>query len=430
LKKYVPILLLLWSTALQGSVQLEHLIGRPDFTVDDLSLAGRHERLNKYFRGVLQNNDVLILAESAHGHGRSLDAQAVILKELLDSSAISSIYLEANWMTCDKINSTLRKKGVTARSEVEQFINSYELLYWKKTGFWDYLAGKIAAGKVELKGFDITNPSPDIVNQLYKEALTLKTIVSIDPDAIKQAKSVFGNGFAGWQEGSLFYDTYYQKLKRFIDKVSSEYERIGDFYRAKQWASILDFFYWMVKRSYPLRNNKAVNQIEDNLQLTSFHAIRDSLMAVKFLEQMTEETGKVACSMSAYHALRNSNLIPGFGDCCKKAAIKTMGETIAATSAFKLFSVCFIAAEGHYGVLSNASHQPFALPKPKPGSLEYLLSKQNETFSYYEMNERWAQTSFEMNVLFNEYRKSTWANNYSGIFFINSMTPLKLYSEQ
>src|SRR5688572_21035659 len=74
--------------------------------VDSLSL--------QIIESTLNNNNILVLAEQNHGDGSSYDAQCMLLKGLIDSEKIQSIYIESSWLNCEKIMSLLRDSGRTA----------------------------------------------------------------------------------------------------------------------------------------------------------------------------------------------------------------------------------------------------------------------------------------------------------------------------
>ena len=139
---------------------------------------------------IISKNKILFLSESDHGHGSSMDAQCMILKGLIDSSKLDILYIESSWINCDRITSTLVQKGITGIEEAKRYIQSYELLYWVKTGFWDYLANKIIEGKVLLKGFDIAGVSPIIAKELFSESLQL----TFSKDFVSKNKNDFKDG--------------------------------------------------------------------------------------------------------------------------------------------------------------------------------------------------------------------------------------------
>ena len=391
-----------------------------------------NNELNDCFRKILSNNDVLLLAETDHGHGSSLIAQAKILKGLIDSNKISDLYIESNRINCDKITTILKEQGTRAILEAEKYFNTSELIYWKKIGFWNFLADHIANGKLKLKGIDIDGISPKIMKELYEEALSLKTVRNLASSdslmMVQKINPVIGNSFSGWQRGSMFYWSDYIDLEKFVNMVCEEYTQMGNSQRVWQWKCVLRFFYWMVRRAEPLKDNFYVNQIENIKQNTSFNSVRDSFMAVNFFEQYRKGE-KATVSLSAYHALKKSFLIEGFEKCCKDISTKTMGEYLDKTLGNSVYSVCFPTASGTYGILRHEQLKAFSIKKPKRKSLELDLYKDNVEYCFidFSSDKEWNNKSFEMNVIFYKYRKSVWGLNYSSVFFIRRMEPMKLF---
>ncbi len=378
------------------------------------------------------SKEIIILSESDHGHGSSLDAQCAILKMLIDSSKIHSLYLESNWINCDRIMEILKAKGEAGIQDAKKFIRTVELKYWTVTGFWEYLAGKIASGKLKLKGFDISGLSPTIANELFNEAIELPSVKDFASQHIKEYKLVKWcfDYFEGWNTGSVMQDKEYWEINVFINAIIDSYTARKNLYRVKEWRSILNYFYWMLKRGEPLQGNKYSNEIKTDKQFSIFYSVRDSLMADLFLKEYSEDSNdKVACSMAAYHAMRNSKIIEKMDDCCKDNNIMTMGEIIDKKLPNKIYNICFVAASGSYGVEDLGPAPESKIKKPVIGSLEYTLNKMNFPYCFVNLCDmKSAAGPFFMNAVFNRFLKSEWKDNFSGVLFIKEMKPLVLIS--
>lgn len=385
--------------------------------------------LNEFNRAFseFKQNDILILAESDHGHGSSMEAQASILKSLIDSSKIHSLYLESNWMNCKKIMEILKSKGKSGIKESMDYIQTYELKYWAKIGFWEYLAQKIIDNKLIIKGFDISGLSPLIGKELYNEAMNINSVknyIKLNQKSYVDIKWFF-EGIEGVSKFSVIYEKNYLSLAGFIDEVIRHYSTKNNSTRIKEWKSILSWIYWMYKRSDVLKENKYVNQIKTDKQFSAFYSIRDSIMADLFLESYKEDSNKkIACSMASYHAMRNGYKVTNLENCCKEDGILTMAEIVDLNLPGKIYSICFVSSSGFFGIDDIGNGVVTKIKKPKKGSIEYMLNRSGYEYCYLKLSE--IDYSFYMNVVFNRFLKSKWHNNFSGVFFIKQMKPLIL----
>ncbi len=382
----------------------------------------------KIIDSLVNRKSILILSEEDHGHGMSMDAKCMILKGLIDSSKINVLYLESSWINCDRIMDILKSKGVEGIEETVKFMRTYDLLYFVKIGFWEYLANKIISGDITLKGFDIAGISPIIGKELFEEAIKLETVkeyVARKGDKFKGVKWDFD--FFNWNTASYYRKEAFVDMSDFIREVVKEYSVKMNYYRVRQWQSISNMFYWMSVRSDAFIGNKYGNQAKNEKQNSLFHSIRDSLMAAIFLEQYKNDTSKkIVCSMSTYHAIRNSSIIEGVENCCKENVVNIIGELINKKLPGKIYNICFITASGKYGIDDLGTGIGTKIKKPIKGSLEFALNKLNLPYCFIDLNSFKSNTSFYMKAVFNRYLKSDWKNNFSGVFFIKEMKPLVL----
>src|SRR5215475_4060809 len=54
------------------------------------------------FDSILNRRDIIILSAPDHGYGAAYDVQCMLMKALIDSSRIKSIYIESSWMNCKR----------------------------------------------------------------------------------------------------------------------------------------------------------------------------------------------------------------------------------------------------------------------------------------------------------------------------------------
>lgn len=388
---------------------------------EPMELQGIHDILDK--------KDILILSEEDHGHGRSVDAQSMILKMLIDSSKIHTLYIEANWINCQKIMETLGAKGMAGKKDAEKFIYTYEMKYWVKTGFWDYLTNKIIDGTLSLKGFDMAGLSPIIAKELFAESLTIdfsKNYSDKNVENFKEVKADF-DFFEGWGTSSYVSKDGYGHLKEYISGIINYYSFKKNDKLVEQWESILNCFYWMYKRSDALVDNKYSNQILNDKQNSLFHSMRDSMMATIFLkEYLGGSNKKIVCTMASYHAMRNSSKIENIENCCKDNGVNIMGEILDKKLPGKIYNMCFITVAGKYGIDDLSIGIGTDIKKPKKGSLEFSLDKQKNKYCFIDLTNLKNNDVFYMNAVFNKYLRSSWKNNFSGVFFIKEMKPLSL----
>ncbi|MBL7709629.1 MAG: hypothetical protein JNJ86_11180 [Chitinophagaceae bacterium] len=378
---------------------------------------------------ILQNKKMLVLSESDHGHGASIDAQTMIIKGLIDSSRIRYLYIESSSINCEKICLLLKEKGKPGIQESLKYMHSLELKYWVKTGFWSYLAEKIIEGKVVLRGIDITGISPIIVKELFSDVNLSFNIIDELGFSKKESDDLkfYFDPFEGWNQSSVLQKEDIDLLKKFIDKVEIKYLNIGNKEKARQWGLVFDFFYWIYVRNASLRGNKYINQIVTTKQLSSFNSARDKMMYNIFADYLKVDTGyKSLCSISAYHGLRDSDLINEISSCCKDDSVKSLMEYFDPVFMKSVYSICFLMTEGEYGIVDWAQGGIKKVKKPIKGSLERYLSKTNYNYGFLDLRKSSFKSPFYMRVVFNKFLKGDWEKIFPGIFYIRKMTPLTL----
>jgi len=380
-----------------------------------------------YFDKVLTNHDILILAESDHGHGSSYDAQCAIIRRLVETKKVKALYIESSWLNCQKIVTLLKEKGEAGIKETEKYMLSYDLKYWVTNGFWHFIANEIIKGDLNLYGFDVSGVSPLIVTELFVEAQQLdpvKKIINYEAERFKDIRWYFED-FSGFGPQSKLYYNHYVVVEQFINLVIEAYGHTKDENRVKQWKALLNYFYWFYKRTEYLKQNKLSFHTLNDKQVSEFHKVRDSLMAASFFSTyLFSKEDKVVCTMSAYHALRNSYLINEVENCCKEKDLKTMAELLQERYGDKIFSICFITGSGEYGI-QYENYKWKKLRRPEKESLEYYLAGLKHPYIFLDFkNTSLKGNTFQMRGVFNRFLRSNWSENYSGVFFIKEMKPL------
>jgi erythromycin esterase-like protein len=357
-------------------------------------------------------------------------AQTMILKGLIDSGKIATLYTEASWMNCNRINAIFKEKGASGLEQASKYIRDYDLHYWKQNGFLAYLANKIRDGKLQLRGFDIEGIAPAIVGELMKKASQLPEVANYqrtNGEKFQLIKGYLGEeSFAGWGPQSAFYEQPYLEVQEFILPVIEAYHRQANLDLASQWQSISDLFYWMFRRTTYLTGNKFVNQIETPKQNSLFDSARDSLMAALFLKQYAKGE-KAVCLMSAFHAIRNSTGIQGIKK-YRDQRVRSMAELLDSKLGERIYSICFVRASGKSGILLFSNDNPSQVKQPVKNSLERTLQKVKENYCFVDLQQMELKDStFFMHGYYEKGLRSQWSRNFSGVFFIKVMEPLKLY---
>jgi hypothetical protein len=433
INKKAIILIFLFSRCLITQSQVKNKIFE-NLKVENIESINWKLSNNKMFdicNKIFDNHDLLILSESYHGDGSSYDAQCMILKALIDSSKINSIYTESSWINIEKINAILKQGGKDSVKSTIKYMRSVELRYWVDNGFWDYLANKIIENKIKLYGFDITGNSEYIVVELFNQSLLLsgvKKFISDKPLIFKDAALAFEH-FEGWGGQSTCNEYYYNRLNDFLKIVIKCYEEKNEVYKLKQWKTISNFFYWLYKRTLILSKNKISNVILNEKQNSLFHSIRDSLIGEIFFDYYTKNEKAVAL-MSCYHSIRNSNNIEKVSECCKDFDVHVLGEKINEFLGSKSYNICFISGSGFSAINYFGNAKGHKITKPLKGSLEHWLNKQPGSYYFVDLeNSSIRNESFYMKPVYGKYLKSNWAKNFSGAFFIKEMQPLNFKNQ-
>lgn len=377
----------------------------------------------------LQNKKILVLSEIYHGDGTSYEAQCMILKRLIDSSAIDAIYTESSWLVIEKISSILKTEGKRGIPKTAAYMRSLELKYWLSNGFWDYLANKIIEDKISLIGFDV-GASELIIDEMLNEIQSFKGIQEYKrehPYDYKLLMFEYKN-FDGWGPSSFYTEKSFLRQQAFITQIKREYSNSNCKVEVKKWQAILDYFYWMYKRSSTVKKKQGLLN-ENNLeyQRRSFNSIRDSLMASHFLSiyKSRKSNEKSVCLVSSFHGIKKTNLridyqMPGENE------LKCMGEILDQQIGEDIYNMCFIRGGGKTGINYFSKGNIEIIGNPPINSLEFFL-KSNTTAPYSIVDFEktiLSDSSFIMNATGRGYENFHWAKCFSGVFFIKNMLPL------
>lgn len=381
---------------------------------------------------VIKDKKCIVLSEPNHGYGRAFDAQSCIIKNLIETSDRKVVLLmEASWINCDMITRLLQREGISSIPKTFRYLTSMDLLYWKKTGFWDFICTKIVEGKLELKGFDIAGTSSEFVAEMFEEAKAKYKVLHYI-NSIKDAKAIgytFGS-FNGWQLQSVLDLDFYDKIKHFVQIVTSVYEQEQDYLRVEQWKGVLDFFFWIYRRTLVLKDNKIINQIENDKQSSLFWGIRDSLMAELFLKRISNYPDqKIVCKMATRHSGKKISDFQEIMKCCREQGVRSMGELISEVHPELFFSICFVTGTGQQALSLYPwqKDEGIQVRKPPNGSLEDWLMKKGGNYYFVNLeDETWRNSIFTMHAIYERFLSAQWSRHFSAVFYIREMEPLDL----
>lgn len=409
------------------------LPGNNIYPINTISWMRPDSNIAPFFDSALDNKNILMLSEADHGDGSTIEAQCAIMKALIDAGKVNTIYTESSWMVLDKINELIQQNGFKDSNAIKLQMRSSELRYWVDNGFWNYLMSKIIDGKIKLYGLGI-DASIKIMKPLFEEAQLfsdvkeyLQLLKGKNKTDYEEIMGTYNTAYDGYGVQSNYYERNYNLQKGLIDRIQNVYRQQGNEHRMEQWQTVLNFFYWMYKRTLVLQGNKYVNVIEGDIQFSSFMSLKDSFMATHFLKHYQPQQGKKTIVLvSNYHALRNSQIIDSMQQCCKLPGVYLTGEMIDKNLPGQVYNLGFINAYGVHEVNYFERRHPMKYPRPQPNSLEYYLAK-NYKGNYCMINLEKSplkDTSFYMRPVYYLYLRSKWAKNYSGVFFIREMQPL------
>lgn len=383
---------------------------------------------------IFNKQNLVMLSESDHGDGTTMEAECVILKKLIDNNQISSLYIEASWLIVDRITEILIQKGKDGHKEVIEIMASIDLLYWVDNGFWDYLEQKVIEGKIKLYGFDVFL-STKVVAGLLDEALEKKSIKSFMDSIYQKLPKYYENVLYDLKNTSLestqsgYGEDDYKELKPLLSKIIDVYTTERNENRVKQWKTIDAYFYWLVQARNIMIKNKVTNQPKNERQHSEILCIRDHLMAANFFSiyQKNKEE-KAVILVSNYHATKSYDDIYGVNKCCKEQYVDLFHDILLKKFGVKIYNIAFINPYGHHGV---QYYKPVLLkknkyPKPPKNSLEFVISKlYNGNYCFIDLQqEALKNVVFKMRPVFYKYFSSNWSNNYTAVIYIRKMEPL------
>ena len=397
---------------------------------------------------IMQHNDILILSDARHGDGSTANARCMLLKALIDSGKINSVYLEGGWLTIEEINDLIRKNGYEAFEKDHEEMNNTVLEQWIRNGFWKYLVEKIQSGKVQLYGFDLEY-SEGRVRRLLTESLELSEVKKY-MDSIKKTAQDSGRLELqhimsiptltpdGMMLGIFYTDIIFSAGKKFIGIVINTYAALGDTAKVKMWQAILNFLYWGNQINKVLKYNALKVKFGYELSqgkyfkiMSEAHSIRDSLMAERFIDLYTNSKSRKAVIITAnYHALKNQYSISNITDYCIQEGTQIMNDILNRKLKSRIYTMAFINSywDNDYYLSNKMSKlEKIKYPKPRRYSLEQEISKNyNDEYCYIDLQQPELKSKqFYMEPSWFKYLLSNWADNYSGVFYVKTMQRLR-----
>lgn len=438
MKKYLKFLFFL----LLPVVNISKLIGQNFnnlqlFPFSNILFTANNSSEIKPIRNLFQSYDLVLLAESTHYDGATLDAQCMIMKELIDSGEINTIYLESSWLNSEKIMSILLNEGKSGISRAKKYASSGEFINWIDNGFWNYLAEKIIEHKVRIVGFDIETNSWTLIHELFTEAKgRIVQDRSFDSLNMKSIEQCFFN-FETLSETMHFKRTVYNDQMKFITRVRKMYSEKEDSLREYQWSLIEKYFYWIYNRQFLVKedNYNVLYKDPANMNISLFNSIRDSIMAEIFLKDfLNKKNTKAIIKTSSYHALRNYESEIGIQNVFIADKVFTFNTILSKMLPNKIFSICFISSSGKWGLNFLGNKGGTKKIEISRYGIEAFFKERKEDFFFSSFKDSHgfdSNTEFVMKVVFQRNIKAKWAQIFSGFFFIREMYPVKyLYPDR
>ncbi len=383
----------------------------------------------KPFVDIFKEYNIVVLAQSTHLDGTVDDAQCMLMKELINAGIINTIFIESSCLNTDKINSILRKEGVSGIAKAEYFFGSGELSYWSYNGFWPFLASKIIEGKVQLHGIDIETTSDTLMREMLNGILLLdsvKSFVAKYPVMFKKFQDDFSD-ITNWNTDLNYSENQFCAQNSFIKLAINEYTKKGEAEKIKQWEIISKYLFWRMKRSQSINNKDFYEMIKNTIELTKFFSLRDSMMAEILLAHYLNNKRKAILITTAYHALRNpfdfnsiKNLVVDKGH--------FLGDIINKKMPGQVYNICFVASSGKRGRIVYLINEVSKIEKPVKGSFEYFFKKSPHEYFFTNLKSSPLENKdFKMNVLFRTYLNVPWSKVFQGVFFIKKMYPIEYF---
>jgi len=380
---------------------------------------------------LFKNNNIVVISDASHYEGGVKDAQSMILKGLIDSNLINTIYLEASWIDMNKIQSILKEKGRAGIEEVMKYFGSKALEYWLDDGFLNYLADQVKMGKIRLVGFDIAGTSSYRTYQMFKEAYEFPAVRKMITSAPYELKIIRDQYlfFNFEQKPTLRFPKDNLDLqKAFIDVVKNEYSGVKDTVRYKEWERMLNFFEWHYKSQFYIKDiSKEDIELDADLIISSkYHAYRDSMMS-EILKEDYKSFGnvKAVAIMGGYHTLSNFKESENIEKYIVANGVETL-VSLLKKGLDSITAISFISSSGSFGVYNDGKKQFEHKIKVYKTSIEEYYQNDPRDFFYIDLQKYPASESFISSLLFKRPFLAQWAKIYQGLFYIKNMYPIQL----
>ncbi len=388
----------------------------------------------KPIRDLFLRYNLVLLAESTHYDGATIDAQCMIMKELIDSGIINTIYTESSWLNAETIMTILLKEGKAGVVKAKKYATSGEMINWVDNDFWEYLTDKIIERKIRLVGFDIETNSTTLTKELFDEAqsnvIKQRLMDSVSVDELKEQYSNFDE----LVQLMSFSKEQYKKHNTFIKVAKEYYKTVGDERKLYQWTIMENYFFWIYHRQFsnPETEYQVLYKNTFNINISYFNSIRDSIMADIFINDYSANKNvKAVIKTSAYHSLRNFIYNSPIENLYIGKKVHVFNDILNKKLTDSIYSICFVASSGKWGLnlLGNEDTKKIRAPKK---SLENYFKKSDYPFFFSNFLDSFdINSNFIMKVVFQKAIKAKWAQIFSGVFFIKEMYPVKyLYPEK
>jgi erythromycin esterase len=382
---------------------------------------------------LIKGKRIVLLGEETHFDGSSLMAKQRVINYLY-KKGFNYLCIEHNFFEVNKAFRDIQNKKDSAIGALAFLTDVFpDIITLDNIA----LAKTIdqAHGQFRLAGLDII-PGSVYFNAFYQDfPAYMRRIVKYEQSPIRQHFEILG--LKGYHSQA--------KMNRLIsnpDKLNSAIENgqlliqeLGKLLMSlnndadKQQ---LSFFIQQIKslRSYYLylqAQKSKTRPRENQISLYSLASIRDKQMADNFswIYEHADTSARFMISLSSFHTGRNFTRmqpIPAEID----SSYKTVGDYLYEKFGSQCYSIAFIAYNGHRGrLMSDMENSYFSKPD---NSFEYLLHKSGYPYAFLDMSSgfSWPGKKFLLHPTFEQPYYSSWNEHYDGLFFIDSIEPVKI----
>lgn len=403
-------------------------------TLDSAELGQNNSKLINEFSKIFKHSDLVVMSEPTHSEGTTLEVESEIIKGLISTHQINSLYLESSWVNIERIKRILTSGGKESIKSTYKYCGTGFLMDWVRTGFWDYLANAFISREVDIIGFDIEPTTTNCVYEMFLRAWDIPYLDSLRIKNPKQFDALNLSLFLYDQFGFLlsFERTQFEELESVCSAAHYYWIQNKDSVEAESWRQISTYFAWIFSRQDAGVQHDYFTYADhtDIHAQALFNSTRDSLMAANFLREYSRRSdSKAVILTSAYHSMRNVSNETELQSKKLGNPKFIFGEILNDSLRKPYFNLLFIGGSGFRGN-ENWKRKIKVNSKSELGFFKQF----DEPFIFANFQgTNLRDTCFKLKfpiATINEFSiKAYWARIFDGIFYIKTMHP-KLFKKE